>query len=142
MRILPPALVLALALPACSMSGLPGADGMAAGSQRPGRSGLIGQPTPAQRITAECALLAEARRREPTLHPGVAEGCPGVSARDMRPLAEQTASLRAANAAALPEGVAVGSRGEAVFRRMITRGVPAPLARTLSLDANFAEAAR
>lgn len=99
-------------------------------------------PGPEARLEAECALIAEARRRAPALHAGVAEGCPGIGARDTRPLAEQTASLRAAHAAALPAGVVPGSRGEAVFRRLITRGVSPAQAAGLSADPLFAAAAR
>ncbi len=75
-------------------------------------------------------------------HDGLLEGCPGSTARDTRPLARQTASLREGGQAALPPGVAQGSRGEAVFRRMITRGVPVSLAIRLTADPLFAEAAR
>ncbi|GAB4259090.1 MAG: hypothetical protein Kow0013_01500 [Pararhodobacter sp.] len=100
-------------------------------------------PSAEDRIAAECALLAEAAlRMGPLAHPGLREGCPGEAARDTRPLAVQTASLRAANQAALPAGVAPGSRGAAVFRRMITRGVPVPLAETLAATPAFAEASR
>lgn len=75
-------------------------------------------------------------------HDGLLEGCPGSTARDTRPLARQTASLRDGGQAALPPGVIQGSRGEAVFRRMITRGVPVSLASQLTADPLFAEAAR
>jgi hypothetical protein len=100
-------------------------------------------PPPLDRIAAECALLAEAAlRMGPAAHPGLREGCPGETARDTRPLAEQSRSLRAANAAALPPSVTPGTRAEAVFRRMITRGVSVPVATALAGGETFAEAAR
>lgn len=94
----------------------------------------------AERIAAECALLAEAARQMPGPHPGLSEGCPGTEARDTRPLSEQLASLRAANAAPLPPGIAPASRAETVFRRLITRGVPAPLAASLTNTPDFRRA--
>lgn len=96
---------------------------------------------PTDRISAECALLAEAARLHPPLHAGALEDCPGIAARDIRPLAEQMASLRAATAAALPAGVRAGSRGETVFRRLITRGVPPGVAAELTTRPDFARAA-
>jgi hypothetical protein len=100
------------------------------------------QPMPADRLAAECRLLETAAERMQTPHDGLREGCPGVTDRDMRPLAAQTASLRAANAAPLPPGVAAGTRAETVFRRMITRGVPVDLATALAQGDSFAAAAR
>ena len=104
------------------------------------------QPAPADRIAAECALLAAAAARMATTgtpaHTGLSEGCPGITARDTRPLAQQTASLRTANAAALPPRVAPGGRAEDVFRRMITRGVPASIAADLATSDAFARAIR
>lgn len=101
---------------------------------------------PADRIAAECALLTQAAA-EMTLqglavHEGLSEGCPGTSARDTRPLPVQSASTRAANAAPLPAGLAAGSRAEAVFRRMITRGVPVTIATALVATDGFRRASR
>lgn len=103
-----------------------------------------GAETPAaDRRTAECALLSRASARMGgQAPPGLTEGCPGTTARDTRPLAQQTASVRAANAAALPPGLVAGTRAEAVFRRMITHGVPPELAAALTADPAFAQAAR
>ena len=103
-------------------------------------------PAPQDRIAAECALLAQAATQmaaagQPA-HDGLREGCPGVTARDTRPLAQQTASTRTAVAAPLPATVAAGSRAEIVFRRMITRGVPVPVASALTASDAFARASR
>ena len=101
------------------------------------------QSDPADRLTTECALLSLAgTRMGENSHPGLTEGCPGNTARDTRPLARQTASLRAANAAALPSGLTAGTRAEGVFRRMITRGVPPDLAAALTSDPAFERAAQ
>ncbi|WP_417601855.1 hypothetical protein, partial [Pararhodobacter oceanensis] len=75
-------------------------------------------------------------------HDGLAEGCPGVTATDSRPLSQQSAATRAAVAAALPAGVEAGSRAEVVFRRMITRGVPLSVATDLTTSDAFATASR
>lgn len=75
-------------------------------------------------------------------HDGLREGCPGETRRDTRPLPQQTASLREAHGAALPPGAPATARADAVFRRMITRGVPVVLARELTLDPAFAAASR
>jgi len=103
-------------------------------------------PTGPARIAAECALLAQAASMMAAAgspaHDGLSEGCPGTEARDTRPLSRQTASLREAGQAALPPAVTPGTRAEAVFRRMITRGVPVSLAIRLTEDPLFAEAAR
>ncbi len=103
-------------------------------------------PAPQDRIAAECALLgvaAQAMTASGTpAHDGLAEGCPGVTARDTRPLPRQMESLRAATAAGLPAGIAPGSRAEAVFRRLLTRGVPPELAVRLTADPAFAAATR
>ena len=99
-------------------------------------------PDPAARLAAECALLAEALHLAPDLHPGVTDGCPGTTARDIRPLPAQLASLRAAQAAALPPGIAPRTRADTVFRRMITRGVPVDIATALSGNPAFATASR
>lgn len=93
------------------------------------------------RLPAECALLAEAARRMPSPHAGLSEGCPGIAARDARHLREQMASLRAATSAPLPPGVAPSSRGETVFRRLITRGVPPEIAAPLTTTDDFRRAA-
>lgn len=97
-------------------------------------------PAPVDRIAAECALLAQAAALMTAPHPGLREGCPGMEARDTRPLPAQMASLREANAAALPAGIAPGSRAETVFRRLITRGVPAGIAAGLTARPEFAQA--
>ena len=97
---------------------------------------------PADRIAAECALLAEARERMPALPAGSAEGCPGIAARDTRPLSAQVAALRAANAAVLPPGIEAGTRADTVFRRLITRGVSVALAAELATTPDFARATR
>lgn len=104
-------------------------------------------PLPSQdRLTAECSLLAQAGAAMTVaglaVHRGLQEGCPGVSERDARPLPQQSASLRSANTAALPQGVAAGSRAETVFRRMITRGVPVTVAVRLVATEAFASASR
>lgn len=128
--LLPPLCLLSLTLAACS-----------AGAPAPRAA-----PTAAARIAAECALLTQAGTMMAAAgnpaHDGLLEGCPGSTARDTRPLARQTASLRDGGQAVLPPGVTQGSRGEAVFRRMITRGVPVSLATQLTADPLFAEAAR
>lgn len=130
LALLPPLCLLSLTLAACS-----------AGAPAPRAA-----PTGAARIAAECALLTQAGTMMAAAgnpaHDGLLEGCPGSTARDTRPLARQTASLRDGGQAALPPGVTQGSRGEAVFRRMITRGVPVSLASQLTADPLFAEAAR
>ena len=109
---------------------------------------------PADRIAAECRLLALAAAQMGVqmaaqmdtqgtpAHDGLQEGCPGVTARDTRPLSRQTASLRAATAASLPATVAAGTRAETVFRRMITRGVPPAIAATLVTHQEFTTATR
>jgi hypothetical protein len=100
-------------------------------------------PDPAARLAAECALLAEAAQRMgPDARPGLLEGCPGTTARDTRPLPQQLASLRAAQAAPLPAGIAPQTRADTVFRRLITRGVPVSIAISLSDDPRFQTAAR
>lgn len=99
------------------------------------------QATRADRIAAECALLANAAQAMSAPHAGLLEGCPGVEARDTRPLRVQTASLRAAAQAELPANVEAGSHGEVVFRRMITRGVPVPVAADLATSREFRQAA-
>lgn len=130
LALLPPLCLLSLTLAACS-----------AGAPAPRAA-----PTGAARIAAECALLTQAGTMMAAAgnpaHDGLLEGCPGSTARDTRPLARQTASLRDGGQAVLPPGVTQGSRGEAVFRRMITRGVPVSLATQLTADPLFAEAAR
>lgn len=100
-------------------------------------------PDPATRLAAECALLVEAAQRMgPQAHPGLLEGCPGTTARDTRPLPQQLASLRAAQAAPLPAGIAPQTRADTVFRRLITRGVPVSIATSLSDGPRFRTAAR
>ena len=60
-------------------------------------------PTGAERIAAECALLATAATRMVAPPPGLFEGCPDhAGAQDIRPLEVQTNSLRMAGAAPLP----------------------------------------
>jgi hypothetical protein len=99
---------------------------------------------PVDRLQAECTLLQSAAammaEQGSTPPDGLLQGCPGVTATDTRPLAQQTASLRAANAAPLPETLPAGSRAETVFRRMITRGVPPALATSLVTSAEFTAA--
>lgn len=96
---------------------------------------------PVDRIAAECALLSRATAAMgAAAHDGLLEGCPGVAARDTRPLSQQTASLRAANAAPLPASITPGTRADTVFRRMITRGVPPALATTLATSEEFTAA--
>lgn len=85
-------------------------------------------------------LLSEAARQMPAPHVGLTDGCPGTEARDTRPLAAQMASLRAANAAPLPAGIAPASRAETVFRRLITRGVPPEVATSLAATPEFRRA--
>jgi len=103
-------------------------------------------PTPEARLEAECALLAHAAGMMSAAgmppHDGLREGCPGETALDTRPLPRQTAALREANSTPLPAGLIPGSRGEEVFRRMITRGVPVSLAAHLITEPVFAAAAR
>jgi hypothetical protein len=103
-------------------------------------------PTPQERVAAECAVLTLAAQRMAEAgnpaHDGLREGCPGVTAQDTRPLVRQTASLRAATAAVLPDGIAPGSRADQVFRRMITRGVPVAIATALTQDPAFGAATR
>lgn len=102
--------------------------------------------SPESRLVAECALLARAAEMMAAAgtpaQGALTEGCPGDTSRDTRPLARQTASLREAGAAPLPPGVIAGTRAEAVFRRMITRGVPPSLALHLTSDPLYAEAVR
>lgn len=100
------------------------------------------EPSAQDRIVAECALLSLAEGQMSAPHAGLREGCPGVAARDTRALRAQTAALRRATSADLPDGVAPNSRAELIFRRMITRGVPVALARQLSATAEFQAAAR
>lgn len=100
----------------------------------------------AGRLAAECRLLeraqAETRARGLRAWPDVLVGCLGHEAlRDAMSLPQMSAATRAANAAPLPAGVARG-RGEMVYRRMITRGVPEPVARDLVTSAEFAAAVR
>ncbi|WP_127105487.1 hypothetical protein [Pararhodobacter zhoushanensis] len=129
------AFLLPLALAACTASPRAVPDG-----------GPDPAPAPQDRIAAECALLDRAvtmlAANGTPAHDGLTEGCPGVAARDTRPLPEQLASLRAANAAALPPAMQAGTRAEAVYRRMITRGVPVSLALHLTSDPLFSAAAR
>ena len=139
LALLPPLCLLSLTLAACSA-------GAPAPRAAPTGAAPRAAPTGAARIAAECALLTQAGTMMAAAgnpaHDGLLEGCPGSTARDTRPLARQTASLRDGGQAALPPGVTQGSRGEAVFRRMITRGVPVSLASQLTADPLFAEAAR
>ncbi len=104
------------------------------------------EPSPAERLVAECALLTRAvdmmAAAGTPAAPGLREGCPDERGIDSRPLIRQTASLREAQSAALPPGLQPGTRAETVFRRMITRGVPVSLAIHLTSDPIFAEAAR
>ena len=99
------------------------------------------EPSPAERLVAECALLTRAvdmmAAAGTPAAPGLREGCPDERRIDSRPLAQQTASLREANAVALPPGLIPGTRAETVFRRMITRGVPVSLAIHLTSDPIF-----
>ncbi|MCB1388726.1 MAG: hypothetical protein H6898_17230 [Rhodobacter sp.] len=117
---------------------------LAACTSRPVGSASV--PSSLDRIAAECALLARAAEDMAATgapaDPGLREGCPGETARDARPLSRQTASLRAATGAALPPSVAAGTRAEAVFRRMLTRGVPVSVALRLVDDPAFAAAVR
>ncbi|MCB1395700.1 MAG: hypothetical protein KDJ98_06915 [Rhodobacteraceae bacterium] len=104
------------------------------------------EPTEQERIVAECQLLDLAAERmtahEIAVQEGLHEGCPGVTARDTRPLADQTAALRIASGAGLPPGVPAGGRAEVVFRRMITRGVPVEIAYSLAQTPVFRDAVR
>lgn len=103
-------------------------------------------PSPDERLVAECALLAHAGTMMAAAgqppHEGLTEGCPGVTATDARPMARQLESLRAGSQTPLPAGLIPGTRGEEVFRRLITRGVPVSLAVHLATDPLFAAAAR
>lgn len=100
------------------------------------------------RIAAECRLLevaqAETRARGLTTWPDVLAGCPGhPAARPAMSLAQMSAATRAANAAALPPAAgALGPRADLVFRRMITRGVPVPVAEGMTARPEFAAAVR
>lgn len=101
---------------------------------------------PAARVSAECRLLEraqeETRARGLRAWPDVLVGCPGHEAlRNAMSLAQMSAATRAANAAPLPAGVARG-RSEMIYRRMITRGVPEPVARDLATSVDFAAAVR
>lgn len=110
----------------------------------------VGQPlapasaTRAERIAVECRLLEEAHRQITAQGgaavPDILVGCPGREAlRDAMPLKAQSAALRRANAALLPAAVqAQGPEGARIYRRMITRGVPESLARSLAETPLFA----
>ncbi len=106
------------------------------------------QPSPAERIAAECRLLERAQQataaRGLRAWPDVLVGCPGhAEAENAMTLAQASEATRRANAAQLPEAVrAQGARAETVYRRMITRGVPVAVAESLAATPEFAEAAR
>ncbi len=99
------------------------------------------ETAPVDRMGAECRLLAVAATRMAAqgipAHDGLREGCPGVTARDTRPLRQQTASLRAATAASPPVIIPADTRADTVFRRMITRGVPPAIAAALVSHPEF-----
>ena len=103
------------------------------------------EASPDARIAAECALLDHAAGMMSAAgqppHAGLSEGCPGVAETDARPIEAQMASLRLANSARLPAGILPDTRGEEVFRRMLTRGVPISLAEHLITSPQFATAA-
>lgn len=100
------------------------------------------------RIAAECRLLeaaqAETRARGLAAWPDVLAGCPGhPEARAAMSLPQMSAATRAANAATLPPAArALGGRADLVFRRMVTRGVPVPVAEAMTARPEFAAAVR
>ena len=102
------------------------------------------EPTAEDRIVAECALLDRAAAMMAAAgqppHAGLSEGCPGIAETDARPVEAQMESLRLANSARLPVGLVPGTRGEEVYRRMLTRGVPISLAEHLITSPQFAAA--
>ena len=106
-------------------------------------------PVPlSDRIAAECRLLeaaqAETRARGLRAWPDVLAGCPDhPEARSAMTLPQMSDATRAANAATLPAAArALGPRADLVYRRMITRGVPVPVAEAMILRPEFAAAAR
>lgn len=114
-------------------------------SNTPASAPVPPEPSVEQRIAAECVLLGRAATMMASAgqppHVGLNEGCPGVTDVDARPIEDQMASLRLANSARLPVGLVAGTRGEEVYRRMLTRGVPISLAEHLITSPQFAEAA-
>ncbi|WP_323042399.1 hypothetical protein [Gemmobacter sp.] len=102
----------------------------------------------AGRIAAECRLLeaahAATRARMGTAPPDILVGCPGHEAlRDAMALTAQSAALRVANAAVLPpEVAAAGPQGARLYRRMISRGVPEPVAADVARGPLLAAAVR
>lgn len=98
-------------------------------------------------LVAECRMLEAAQAatvaRGQVALPDVLVGCPGHEAlRETQTMRAQTAALRTANAAVLPSAVrAAGPRGELVYRRMITRGVPEPVAAGIAESGLFRAAA-
>jgi hypothetical protein len=103
--------------------------------------------TPLDRIATECRLLeaaqAETRARGLTAWPDVLAGCPGHPATSTVTLRQMSDATRAANAAALPAAARpLGPRADLIFRRMIARGVPQPVAEAMTVTPAFAAAAR
>lgn len=99
------------------------------------------------RIAAECQMLeaaqAETRARGLTAWPDVLAGCPGHPATGTMSLRQMSDATRAANAATLPAAARpLGPRADLIFRRMITRGVPVPVAQAMTATPNFANATR
>ncbi len=101
----------------------------------------------AARIAAECRLLeaahAATRAEGLAAPPDILTGCPGHEhLRDTMPLRAQSAALRTANAARLPPAVAaLGPQAARIYRRMITRGVPEPVAARVAQGPLLAAAA-
>ncbi len=87
---------------------------------------------------------AETRARGLTDWPDVLVGCPGhEELREAMTLAQMSEATRTANATSAPPAVtALGPRADAMFRRMITRGVPVVVAVAMTATPEFAAAAR
>lgn len=130
------ALALALLLAACSVPAV---------APRPPPAATPDLPA---RVNAECRLLeaaqAETRARGLTAWPDVLAGCPDhPEARPAMSLRQMSDATRTANRAVLPPGArALGPRADLVFRRMITRGVPEPVAAAMTARPEFAAAVR
>ncbi|MCC5986718.1 MAG: hypothetical protein JJT95_03485 [Pararhodobacter sp.] len=103
---------------------------------------------PAARIAAECAMLeraqAETAARGLRDWPDVLVDCPGHEGlTPAMTMAQASEVTRLANAAALPETLReAGPRADIVYRRMITRGVPLPVAEFMATTPEFAAALR
>ena len=107
---------------------------------------IAAQATVSPAVQAECAMLAkayeQAKAQSAIDEPAIVEGCPGFERLRVNSdnFAEAGRFARAASASLPLDAAASGPVALRLYRRMISRGVPAIVAEDISRTATFADA--